>query len=386
MEAKQRHIERVDRGRRSFFSVLKMLIRKELTQFFRNKFLPTLLIFMPIMLVLVMPLVSQMDIQSIKVAIIDHDRSTLSMRMESHIANTDYFRMQSGFRDYDDAIHQLDDGKVDVIITIPEHFERDMQDGQAKSILIVANAVNATKGGQGIQYAVQTIVSAVTEVSREHGMPVGNASPITIQNRYNPTGNYRIFMLPALIIILLLLNSCFLPLLNIMTEKEQGTIEQINVTPITRLEFILAKLIPYWVMAMFLVAFSILLAWVFYGLLPAGSMGVIFLGAFLFSLCMSGLAITLANVSDTMQQAIFVIFFFAMIFILMSGLLTPIHSMPTWVQCITYTFPTRYVINIFRDVYLKGTLLSELRFDILMLIVLAVFFNVLATITYKKQQ
>ena len=193
-------------------------------------------------------------------------------------------------------------------------------------------------------------------------------------------------MLPALIIILLLLNSCFLPLLNIMTEKEQGTIEQINVTPITRLEFILAKLIPYWVMAILLVAFSILLAWVFYGLFPVGSTGVIFLAALLFSLCMSGLAVTIANKSDTMQQAIFVIFFFAMIFILMSGLLTPIHSMPTLVQYITYTFPTRYVINIFRAVYLKGTLLSELRFDLLMLTLLAVFFNVLATITYKTQQ
>ena len=211
-------------------------------------------------------------------------------------------------------------------------------------------------------------------------------SLLTIQNRYNPTGNYRFFMLPALIIILLLLNSCFLPLLNIMTEKEQGTIEQINVTPITRLEFILAKLIPYWVMAILLVAFSILLAWVFYGLFPVGSTGVIFLAALLFSLCMSGLAVTIANKSDTMQQAIFVIFFFAMIFILMSGLLTPIHSMPTLVQYITYTFPTRYVINIFRAVYLKGTLLSELRFDLLMLTLLAVFFNVLATITYKKQQ
>ena len=386
MEFDIKNIVRKDRGRRSFFSVLKMLIHKELTQFFRNKFLPALLIFMPIMLVLVMPLVSQMDIQNVKVAFIDHDRSTLSMRMESHISNTDYFRIQSGFRDYEEAIQQLDKGNVDVIITIPEHFERDMQSGQAKSILIVANAVNATKGGQGIQYAVQTIASAVTEISREHGMPVGDASQITIQNRYNPTGNYRIFMLPALIIILLLLNSCFLPLLNIMTEKENGTIEQINVTPITRLEFILAKLIPYWVMAMFLVAFSILLAWVFYGLVPAGSTAVIFLAAFLFSLCMSGLAITLANLSDTMQQAIFVIFFFAMIFILMSGLLTPIHSMPIWVQCITYTFPTRYVIDIFRSVYLKGTLLSEFRFDLLMLTLLAVVFNVLATITYKKQQ
>lgn len=386
MEFERRHIERKDRGRRSFFSVLKMLIRKELTQFFRNRFLPALLVFMPIMLVLVMPLVSQMDIQNVTVAFIDHDRSTLSMRMESHIANTDYFRIQSGFRDYEEAIQQLDKGKVDVIITIPEHFERDMQTGEAKSISIVANAVNATKGGQGIQYAVQTIASAVTEISREQGFDVGEASPITIQNRYNPTGNYRFFMLPALIIILLLLNSCFLPLLNIMTEKENGTIEQINVTPITRLEFILAKLIPYWLMAILLVAFSILLAWIFYGLVPEGSMAVIFLASFLFSLCMSGLAVTMANISDTMQQAIFVIFFFAMIFILMSGLLTPIHSMPMWVQCITYAFPTRYVINIFRAVYLKGTLLSELRFDLLMLTSLAVFFNVLATVTYKKQQ
>ena len=386
MELKNIHIERQDRGRRSFLSVLKILIKKELTQFFRNRFLPILLVFMPIMLVLVMPLVSQMDIQNVKVAFIDHDRSTLSMRMESHISNTDYFRIQSGFRDYEEAIQQLDKGKVDVIIIIPEHFERDMQSGQAKSILIVANAVNATKGGQGIQYALQTIASAVTEISREQGLPVGEDSPITIQNRYNPTGNYRFFMLPALIIILLLLNSCFLPLLNIMTEKEHGTIEQINVTPITRLEFILAKLIPYWVMAIFLVAFSILLAWVFYGLLPKGSVGAIFLSAFLFSLCMSGLAVTIANKSDTMQQAIFVIFFFAMIFILMSGLLTPIYSMPMWVQCITYTFPTRYVINIFRAVYLKGTLFSEFRFDMLMLTFLAVAFNVLATVTYKKQQ
>ena len=356
------------------------MIRKELTQFFRNKFLPALLVFMPIMLVLVMPLVSQMDIQNVKVAFIDHDRSTLSMRMESHIANTDYFRIQSGFRDYEEAIQQLDKGKVDVIITIPEHFERDMQFGQAKSILIVANAVNATKGGQGIQYALETIAAAVTEVVEEtHPVETHDrTSLLTIQNRYNPTGNYRFFMLPALIIILLLLN--------IMTEKEQGTIEQINVTPITRLEFILAKLIPYWVMAILLVAFSILLAWVFYGLFPVGSTGVIFLAALLFSLCMSGLAVTIANKSDTMQQAIFVIFFFAMIFILMSGLLTPIHSMPTLVQYITYTFPTRYVINIFRAVYLKGTLLSELRFDLLMLTLLAVVFNVLATITYKKQQ
>ena len=361
-----------------------MLIRKELTQFFRNRFLPALLVFMPIMLVLVMPLVSQMDIQNVTVAFIDHDRSTLSMRMESHIANTDYFRIQSGFRDYEDAIQQLDKGKVDVIITIPEHFERDMQTGQAKSISIVANAVNATKGGQGIQYAVQTIASAVTEISREQGFAVGEASPITIQNRYNPTGNYRFFMLPALIIILLLLNSCFLPLLNIMTEKENGTIEQINVTPITRLEFILAKLIPYWLIALFVITVCLLLAWLVYGLTPAGPIWLIYLLAMLLALFFSSLGLIVSNYSDTMQQAVFVMWFFVVCILLLSGLFTPVRSMPHWAYLTTYVNPMHYFIDAIRTVFVRGGTFPAIAHQVLALLAIGTFMATWAVRSYKK--
>lgn len=341
---------------------------------------------MTVLLVLISPLVTQMDIKNIAVAFIDHDRSSLSACMEGHLANSDYFRLQDGIKDYEDAIQQLDQGKVDLIITIPEHFERDMLVGQPKSILMVANAVNATKGGQGMQYAGQTLASAVKEMAGKQGLPSGENPCITVQNRYNPIGNYRYFMLPALMIILVLLTCCFFPLLNIMTEKEHGTIEQINVTPVSRFEYMFAKLIPYWVMAFILIGLAMLLAWSVFGLTLSGNVAVLFLASFLFSLCMSGMAITIANVSETMQQAMFVMFFFVMIFILMSGMLTPISSMPTWVQFITYTFPTRYVVNIFRAVYLKATLLVELRFDMLMLALLALIFNVLAVVTYKKQQ
>lgn len=365
---------------------LPILIRKEVTQFRRNKVLPRIVVMMPLMLVLVLPLVTQMDVKNISVAFIDHDRSPLTLRMESHLAHSDYFRLCEPVGSFEEAEQMLDDGKVDLVVCIPEHFERDLTLGDPKPILLEANAVNATKGAQGMQYALQTIASAAMEKARERGAAIGTEQLLTVENRYNPTGNYRHFMLPALMIVLLILVCCFLPLLNIMTEKEHGTIEQINVTPVGRLEFILAKLIPYWLLAMVLLAVAMLLAWAVYGLLPAGAAALVFLAAFLFALCISGFAVTIANISDTMQQAIFVIFFFAMIFILMSGLLTPIHSMPIWVQCITYTFPTRYVIDIFRSVYLKGTLLAEFRFDLLMLTLLAVVFNVLATITYKKQQ
>lgn len=369
-------------------SILPILIRKELIQFRRNKFLPKLLVMMPIMLVLVMPLVTQMDVKNVSVALLDSDRSSLSMRMESHLANSDYFRLQTTTGSYDDAIQRLDQGKIDIIISVPEHFERDLRSGHPKPILLTANGVNATKGGQGMQYAVQTIVSAIKEIMAEQGL-TQTSSPndgiVTIQNRYNPTGNYRHFMLPALMVMLLLLVSCFLPLLNIITEKEHGTIEQMNVTPVRRVEFILAKLIPYWVIGLVLLGFSMLLAWAVYGLTPAGNPALLFLASFLYSLCLSGFAVSIANVSSTMQQGIFVMFFFVMIFILMSGLFTPIESMPQWAQYITVAFPPRHVINVFRVVYLKGTLLSELRFEFIMLTLLAIGFNALATITYKKQ-
>ncbi len=370
-------------------SILPILIRKELTQFRRNKFLPRLIVMMSIMLVLVMPLVTQMDVKNVSVAMLDNDRSSLSMRVENHLNNSDYFRLQTTAGSYDDAIIRLDQGEIDVIFSVPEHFERDMRNGHPKPILLIANGVNATKGGQGMQYAIQTIVSTIRESIQEKAMfaqDMGISELITIQNRYNPTGNYRHFMLPALMVMLLLLICCFLPLLNIMTEKEKGTIEQINVTPISRLEFMLAKLIPYWIIALVMMGFAMLLAWAVYGLVPAGNPAWIFLAAFLFSLCVSGLAVTLANMSSTMQQAIFVMFFFVMIFMLMSGLFTPIDSMPTWAKWITYVFPPRHVISVFRSVYLKGTLLAELQVEFIMLTLLAIGFNVLAIITYKKQQ
>ena len=371
-------------------SVLPILMRKEITQFRRNKVLPRLVVMMPIMLVLIMPLVTQMDIKNISVVVLDEDRSLLSTRIESHLANSDYFRMPESAYDYNQAVELMDQGRVDLIVSIPAHFERDMRNGHGKPISLTANAVNATKGGQGIQYATQTIISAVTEIAAESGLSGGaglsaEGGLITVQNRYNPTGNYRHFMLPALMIIVLLLVCTFLPLLNIMTEKEHGTIEQINVTPVSRWEFILAKLIPYWILALVMIGFAMLLAWAVYGLVPAGNPLNIFLGAFLFSLCMSGFSVTIANISNTMQQAIFVLFFFVIQFMLLSGLFTPISSMPTLAQWLTYAFPPRYVINIFRSVYLKGTLFTELWFDYTMLFILAAVFYTLATFTYKKQ-
>jgi ABC-2 type transport system permease protein len=208
---------------------------------------------------------------------------------------------------------------------------------------------------------------------------------ITIENRYNPTLNYRHYMIPALMIILFILICGFLPALSIVGEKESGTIEQINVTPISRFMFILSKLVPYWIIGLFVVTVAMLVARLVYGLAPVGSVGAIYFGALLFILTISGFSLTIANFSETMQQTMFVMFFFIMTFMLMSGLLTPIDSMPEWAQRFTLILPPRYFVEVLRSVYLKGTTVAELWTNYAALGISAIIFNTLAALTYKKQ-
>ena len=281
-------------------------------------------------------------------------------------------------------MEDLEQGEVDVIVQIPSDFERNMSANSAERISISTNAVNATKGGLGMQYVAQTIALSLKELNNEQS-PAEFSELVTIENRYNSTLNYRHYMIPALMIILFILICGFLPALSIVGEKESGSIEQINVTPVSRFTFILSKLVPYWIIGLFVLTIAMLVARFIYGLTPVGSIGAIYLGAILFILTISGFSLTIANFSDTMQQTMFVMFFFIMIFMLMSGLLTPIDSMPAWAQRFTLILPPRHFVEILRSVYLKGTSISELWMAYSALGGFAIVFNILAAVTYKKR-
>lgn len=362
----------------------QVLLQKEFLQIRRNSFLPRLIVAFPILVMLIMPLIMTMDVRNVHVAVVDLDRSTASRRIASHIGASEYFTLAGTTSDYDLAMKSLEEGAVDVIVQIPADFERDMAVATPERISLTANAVNATKGSMGMQYLVQTIARTLSELRSEKN-PVEMPELITVQNRFNPTLNYRHYMIPALMIILFVLICGFLPALSIVGEKESGTIEQINVTPVGRLTFTLAKLVPYWLIGLFVLTVAMCVAWLVYGLAPAGTIGAIYLGAMLFILTISGLSLTIANYSETMQQTMFVMFFFILIFMLMSGVLTPIDSMPAWAQKTTLVLPPRYFVEILRSVYLKGTTLAELWNDYAALGIFAILFNTLAAITYKKQ-
>ncbi len=363
---------------------LLVLLDKEFRQFRRNSFLPKLAILFPIMVMLVIPWVTTMDVRHVGVSVVDNDHSGLSRRMIQKMEASDYFNLRGVIENYDEAFAGIESGDVDVILTIPADFEHSLGTPSPKRISVDVNGINALKGGLGSQYMMQLLLQTFSEYQRELGVAV-TADLITVQNRYNPTLNYKHFMIPALMIMLLIVLCGFLPALNLVGEKEKGTIEQINVTPVNRFTFTLAKLIPYWIVGFVVLTIAMLLAWLVYGLVPQGSLWSIYLSAILFVFTMSGMGVIIANYSATMQQTMFVMFFFVLIFILMSGLFTPISSMPDWAEKVTYVLPPRYFIDAMRSVYLKGTTFAELWVNYVALACSAILFCTMAAWSYKKQ-
>lgn len=363
--------------------ILKALLRKEIMLMKRNPIIPKIILIMPLMVMLVIPLVANLDVKNVNVAVVDNDHSTLSRRIISDIGASGFLTVKSIDGNHSEALQNIEAGKADVLLTIPPQYEKKLATGEAL-LDIEANGVNAIHGMLGSRYVSQSVMETLSAWRTEKGLPA-NHMAISVINRYNPTLNFRNYMIPALMVMLLIIICGFLPALNLVSEKETGTIEAMNVTPVSRLTFVLSKLIPFWVIGLMVVTVGMAVGWLVYGLAPLGSLSAIYLATILFSLVMSGLGVSIANQSSTMLQSIFVMFAFIMIFQLMGGLFTPISSMPEWAQYITYAIPPRYFIEIMRSVYLKGATILELWQQFSALTGFAAALLLLAALTYKKQ-
>jgi ABC-2 type transport system permease protein len=213
--------------------------------------------------------------------------------------------------------------------------------------------------------------------------PIVN-SPLSVLNLYNKHQNYKLFMIPALLAIVMMLMTGFLPTLNIVGEKETGTIEQMNVTPVSKWAFILSKLIPYWLIAFFVITVCLLLAWLIYGLTPAGPLWLVYVLAMLLALFFSSFGLIVSNYSDTMQQAVFVMWFFVVTIMLLSGLFTPTRSMPEWAYVTTYVNPMHYFIDAIRTVFIRGGGFREVAYQVFALLSIGIVMGGWAVQSYKK--
>jgi len=368
--------------------MLRFLIEKEFKQIIRHPFIPKLIVGFPVMMLLVLPWAATFEIRDVNLSVVDGDHSSYSGRLVQKIVSSGYFRLTDVSDTYPEALQSIENHTSDLILTIAPGFERDLvREGSAK-LMIAANSVNGTKGGMGTSYLASIVRDFAGELRSEQGSGQGAGLipviDVVSQYRFNPHLDYKVFMVPALMVMLLTMLCGFLPALNIVSEKESGTIEQMNVTPVRKFHFILAKLIPYWLIGFVALSISFALAALVYSLFPAGSLLTVYGFASIFVLVVSGFGLVVSNYSATMQQAMFVMMFFVIVFILMSGLFTPISSMPAWAQKITMVNPLRYFIETMRMVYLKGSTFADLRFQFIALTVFAVFFNLWAVISYRK--
>ena len=357
---------------------LKYLIQKEFLQIRRDAFLPKLIVLFPIMIMCVMPWVMQMEVKNIRVDVVDIDHSVESQRLVQQIAASNYFIFNGQKATYAEDMNDVERGQADIILEI--------RDGQ---YLIAANAVNGTKGSMGSAYLSQIVASPSSSSSSAppvsfaatSSQPPHLPSPLLLST---PHQNYKLYMVPALLAIVMMLMTGFLPTLNIVGEKEAGTIEQINVTPVSKGAFILSKLIPYWLIALFVVSVCLLLAWLVYGLAPAGPLWLVYVLAMLLALFFSSFGLIVSNYSDTMQQAMFVMWFFIVCIMLLSGLFTPTRSMPHWAYLTTYVNPMHYFIDAIRTVFIRGGGFRDVAHQVFALLAIGLFMAAWAVQSYKK--
>lgn len=369
--------------------VLRILLEKEFRQIFRNPAILRIIFLMPAVQLLIMPLAADYEVRNVKVCVVDYDHSSYSRKLVDKISASNYFELVDYTDSYNKALEYVERDEADLVLQIPASFEKQIVKEDKSTLFMALNAINGVKANLGGAYLRSIISDFNREVRLEWlQLPRFNPQPIisvTAINWFNPLMNYRYFMVPGILVILVTMAGAFLAALNIVKEKEVGTIEQLNVTPIRKYQFILGKLIPFWIMGMVILTIGLFISWLFYGIVPVGSVFTIYVFAALYLLCVLGLGLLLSTYAQTQQQAMLLSFFMTMIFILLSGLYTSIDSMPEWAQYFTRVNPVSYFIDVMRMVVLKGSTLYDIRYHLLWVFLFAIVLNTVAVINYRKR-
>ena len=368
---------------------LIFLLRKEFKQIFRDSAIVKMIIIMPIVQLLIMPLAADYEIKNINITIVDHDRSPFSQNLTSKIIASGYFILTDYNNSFQTGFTQIENNETDLVLEIPKDFERNLSRENSDKLFVAVNAINGTKAMVGSAYLSRIIADFNQKIRTEMLPPSKVANIPTIEivssNWFNRYLDYPIFMVPGILAILVTMVGAYMCAVNIVREKEIGTIEQINVTPIRKHHFILGKLIPFWLIGIFVFSIGLfLVSRVVYGIVPAGSVFVIYVFVAIYLFSVLGIGLIISTYSNTQQQAMSLAFFFMMIFVLMGGLFTSVDSMPEWAQWIARVNPVTYFIEVMRMVVMKGSGFYDIRNQLLITTGFAVFFNAWAIWNYKK--
>ncbi|MBN2281050.1 MAG: ABC transporter permease [Candidatus Marinimicrobia bacterium] len=365
------------------------IIQKEFLQISRNRAMLPIIFAVPLIQLVILVHAATFEIKNIDIAVVDNDLSMMSNKLTDKFNHSAFFQLRNIVSDVNEAKRQLEMNEVEVFINIPANFEKKMIAQQKVEISVVVDAVNSRNAGLISGYIKEIIenynkeifVSLVSDITQ-------NKKPAKILTNksywYNTQLNYKNFMVPGILVILVTLIGVFLSAMNIVREKEIGTIEQLNVTPLGKFQFIIGKLVPFMVIGLLEFSIGLLIGKFAFQIPIVGSLFLLYgvLIIFLFTLLAVGFLISTLN--NTQQQALLVAYFFMMLFLLMSGLFTPIDSIPEWARILNKINPVAYFLKINRMIILKGSVLTDIFKDVMSLFVLGIIILNLAVFRYKK--
>lgn len=402
--------------------MLYFLLQKEFILILRDKTILSLLFLITVIFLVVLPRSARINLGVVPLSIVDHDQTESSERFLHKLTNVSCFKL-GGYEDsYEMAIRKVEIGDTEGVVEIPDGFEACLQEGKEVEVFVEFDATNSVLAGLSSFYFLQILQQYSLECLNERGYLLNaplnfmqvNGNKFKMNNsresnslveipdikntgalhtsmieletskRYNPDGKSRKYQMGAIIAILVCLVGTVFAALNVVTEKESGTIEQVNVTPVRKSLFILSKLIPCWLIGMFVLSLGLFLSWVLYGVLPDGSLGGIYIVSFIFLIAITGFGVLLSTACANQQHVMLLCFFFLLIICLLCGMWTPIGSMPYWARLIADINPLRYYVEALRLFFAYGSDLADVKLHVGAIVIFAVLFNVSAICNFRK--
>ncbi|PLX02872.1 MAG: ABC transporter permease [Marinilabiliales bacterium] len=367
--------------------IILYILQKEFIQVFRDKTMLPIIFVIPIFQLLILSYTATFEIKNVNLAVVDHDKSVMSSKIISKFSGSAFFNFKGNATTYDEAVLSLKRSEIDQILVIEQNFEKNLRSGQSPHIQIATNAINGSAASLMSAYASSIIADFNREIIVDENPTANVGLPINAQPTfwYNPELNYITYMVPGILVLLVTVIGMFLSGMNLVKEKEMGTIEQINVTPIKKYQFITGKLVPFWIIANVDLAIGLLIAYFVFSIPVVGSLPLLFGVSSVYLVAVLSLGLLVSTMTNTMQQSMFISWFLLVIFIMMSGLFTPVESMPQWAQNINYINPVAYFIKINRMIMLKGSGFADFHKEFYMLLVYAVSVLSFAIMRYRKR-
>lgn len=364
------------------------LLKKEFRQIFRNKAMLPLIFVLPIIQLVILVNAASFEIKRINYAVLDLDKSQTTNKLINKLGSTGYYHLVNYVSSEKEGQELMDQNQIDLLLELPAKFEQDLQKEGRASLMIDVSAIDGSAASVIFYYTSSIIADFNANiVASWNRLPIEVSAPIQVETRfwYNPELEYKNSMAPGLVVVLVTMIGIFLTAMNIVREKELGTIEQLNVTPITKFQFIFSKLAPLWVIGLFEFGFGLIVGKLIFDFPVLGSIPLLFAFAGIYLIAVLGIGLYISTITHTQQQAMLIAWFFIVIFILMSGLFTAVENMPVWAQKLTLLNPIAYFIEVIRLVLLKGSEFRHVSRHFMVIGLMAVVINTLAVLTYNKR-